>query len=150
MNLLALGVVAKRPERITESLLALEFTQAATLNGLAALTVVMVDFNLSISLPVKVTALLNRTPLSPAVGQMSGAGHIAGFAATDLFANDTALLASSNEKRARLLLNAVSVGKGVLVIVGDKVAVRVGEIRKESLIYDMYKNSTSSYVSSLL
>ncbi len=127
-NLFALEGVAARAERITESLLALEFTQAATLNGLVA-TTLTVDFNLSVSLPVKVTALLNRTPLSPAVGQVRGATHNAGLVDAALFTNEIAPLFSSNENRARLLLNAVSVGNSVFVTVGDNVRVRVGDKR---------------------
>ena len=141
--------MATRADIITESVPPFDWTQADTPNGLVAI-VVIANFNLSVSLPPNVSALLKRTPLAPEVGQTSGETHNAGFNEDDLLANETAPLASSKVNRAILLVGAVSVGNGVDVAVGDDVRVRVGDKRETSLMYLLYIISIWSYVNAAL
>ena len=129
-----MGALDVRADNITESLLPFEFTQAATLNGFVA-TILSAVFNLSVSLPLKAIALLKRTPLTPAVGQISGVRQSAGLATAALLAKDIAPLASSNDNRTMFVLGDVSVGNGVLLAVGEYVRVRVGEMRDALLMY---------------
>ena len=80
------------------------------------------------------TALLNRTPLAPAVGQTIGARQMAGFVAALAFAKDVAPAASLKKKRADMLVPMKSMGNGVLLGVNVLVAVRVGDKRVGSVM----------------